>query len=98
MGFGEPMDDGVFITDSSKDVFERMCILFPIRKLDVMIGEYGVNFVRHSSDKIAPELCRTVLMASVCSSAYANFDVRSMATNTYNLPSSVRTSAISMWK
>jgi hypothetical protein len=58
MSFGQPMGDGVFLTDACKDVCEGIFILFPIRKLDAVIGEYGVKCVRNNCDTIAQELCR----------------------------------------
>lgn len=51
--FGQPMCEGVFITDPCKDVVEGIFILLPIGKLDAIIGEHGVKFVRHSRNEIA---------------------------------------------
>jgi hypothetical protein len=56
IGCSQPMGDGVVSTDACKDVFEGVFILLPIRQLDAIIGEYGVEFVRHSRNEIAQEL------------------------------------------
>jgi hypothetical protein len=58
LGFGQPMGDGVCITDSCQDVFEGICILLPIRKPDAIIGELGVKCVRHRRNAMAQDLCR----------------------------------------
>jgi len=58
ISFGRPMGDGVLLTYAGKDGFAGIFILLPIRKLDAVIGEYGVKFVQNNRDKIAQELCR----------------------------------------
>jgi hypothetical protein len=58
ISLGQPMGDGVSLTYACKGVCEGIFILFPIRKLDAIIGEYSVEFVRNNRDKIAQELCR----------------------------------------
>lgn len=47
---------------------------------------------------LATKPAAVLTFAASCSWAKANLVVRSMATNRWSLPSSVRTSAMSMWK
>jgi hypothetical protein len=55
---GQPVDDGVLLTDACKDVLEGISILFLTCKLDAVIGKYAMNFVENNYDKIAQELYR----------------------------------------
>jgi hypothetical protein len=57
-GFGQPLGNAVLITYLGKEVCEGILILLPICKLDAVIGQYGVKFVRSNSATMAPELCR----------------------------------------
>ena len=57
-GGGQPVCHGMFIADPCKDVCEGLCIPFPVREWDAVIGEPGVDVVGHGSDEVAQELGR----------------------------------------
>ncbi len=110
--FGQPMVDivsraGEFksvsteeraICDGLFDLANSQATAAWYREVDTIIGKNRMDFVGHGRDKMAKEFGGTLVVAFSCSSTKANFDVRSMATKRWSLPSSVRTSAMSTWK
>jgi len=69
-----------------------------IAELDTIIGQNGVDLVGAAAIRASRKAAEVLTLAASYSWAKANFEVRSIATNRCNLPCSVRTSAISMWK
>lgn len=67
-------------------------------ELDAVVGEHGVDSVGDGCDQPQQELSRYGGSGLFMQCDEANLDVRSIATNMWSLPCSVRTSAMSMWK
>ena len=69
-----------------------------VAELDAVVGEHGVDLVGDGLDQGLQEVDGGLDVGASCNWAKANLEVRSMATKRWSLPSSVRTSAMSMWK
>jgi hypothetical protein len=68
------------------------------REVDTVIDENRMDLVGHGRDKIAKELGGNPGGCFLMQLDKGEFDVRSLATKKWSLPSLVRTSAMSMWK
>ena len=62
------------------DVLRRPAIAGRVGEVSAVIGEYGVDLVRHGRHEVTKEAPATRRVAFSCSSTKANLDVRSMAT------------------
>ena len=101
IGFGEAVIDAVQKTDSVKRVTAEarrgsLAVLGQVGELDAVIGEHYVNSIGMAVIRAWRNAAAARMSARSTSSTKANFEVRSMATNRYSLPSAVRTSARSM--
>lgn len=52
IGLGEPVFNGMFITNTCKDMFEDIFVLFPVGELDTVIGQNDMDAIEHGRDKI----------------------------------------------
>ncbi len=56
LDFGEPVFDVVLIADPVEDMVEGVLVVRHVGELDAIIGEHGVDGIRHGSDQVAQEL------------------------------------------
>lgn len=56
--FCEAMLDIIFEADAIKDMRECIPIRFAVGERDAIVGEESMDCIRHSSEKVAQELCR----------------------------------------
>jgi hypothetical protein len=73
-------------------------VLRQVGELDAVVREHGMDLVGDGRDQLFQERPGALAVARFTSRAKAYFEVRSTATKRCSLPSSVRTSAMSMWK
>lgn len=57
VGFGQPMVDARLLADAVKDVEECVLIALPVRELNAVIGQHGVDLVGHGADQVTQDLC-----------------------------------------
>ena len=50
LDLGQPVFDLMLVADPIKDVVERVFVLRYIDELDAVVGQYGVDDMRHCSD------------------------------------------------
>ena len=103
IGFGEPVFDAVAVTDSVEGMSTEasrwpLTVPWQIRELDSVVGEHRMDAVGTASISLSRKSTAARMSAFSTSSTMTYFEVRSMATKRYSLPSAVRTSARSMWK
>lgn len=103
VGLGEAMLDVVLAADAIEHVQpvagrRTRAVLNAVAELDAVVGEDGMYLVGHRPDHRRQESAAVFTLATECNWAKAYFDVRSIATKRWSLPSSVRTSAMSRWK
>ena len=67
-------------------------------KLDTVVSEDGMDCVEHRFKQTGKEITSNQARRSWMQFGVGKFEVLSMATNRYKRPSSVCTSAISIWK
>ncbi len=75
-----------------------LAVLGQVGKLDAVVREHGVDLVETAATNSSRKALAAMPVARLTSWAKAYFEVRSTATKRCSLPSSVRTSAMSMWK
>jgi hypothetical protein len=52
VGFGQPMVDGILITDAIKDMVKCLYIALAGGELDAVIGQHGVDLVGHGGNQV----------------------------------------------
>lgn len=57
IGVREPVFNGMFITDTCKDMCEGRFVVFPISDLDPVIGQNDMDAIGHGRDQMTEELC-----------------------------------------
>jgi len=92
--FCQPVINVVLRTDTIKDMNARIFVTGKVGELDGVVCQDDVDYIRHDLDQVAQKCRRRHFPAFSTRWTKVNFDVRSMATHRYSLPSSVRTSAI----
>ena len=58
---GQAMLDGMLNADTTKDMVEGVMIASTVCELNAVVGQHGMNGVRHGFDQVAKELCRNHL-------------------------------------
>lgn len=56
LNLGEPVFDVVLIADPVEDMVEGVLVVRQVGEPDAIIGEHGVDGIRHGSDQVAQEL------------------------------------------
>ena len=90
------MVNAVFGTDAIKHHVEGITIFLPVGKLDAIVGQDGVDLVGNRSNEMAQELRSDGPRGPLMQLGKSELGAAVNSTKRYSLPSSVRTSAMSM--
>jgi hypothetical protein len=98
VGFSEAVLDARFLANAIEDMLEGLLIALAVGELNAVIGEHGVELIGHSGNQVAQELSSNCFGSVRMQLGIGKLAGTVMATNNCDLPSSVCTSAMSMWK
>ena len=98
VGLGQPMVNTMLVTNPIKDMLKGVKIAFAIRELDAVIGQHRVDLVGYHSHQVPQELSRDQFVGFGMQLGIGKPTGAVNRDKQESLPSSVRTSAISMWK
>ncbi len=100
-GPGQPVFNPVGVADHVKahgPGIDRVSVPWLRGEPDAIIGQDRVDVIRNGFEQMFKELPGCLAVGLVYELSDANLPVRSMAANSYSLPSAVWTSAMYMWK
>jgi hypothetical protein len=56
VGLGQPMVDAILMTDAIEDMLKGIAITPPVRELEAIIGQHGVDLVWYGGNQVLKEL------------------------------------------